>query len=73
MARANGKLKGKPPKLSPARQRHLIMLWEAGSHTQVELAELFEISRTTIYREIKRYEAAQRDRPAMFVEESKVV
>lgn len=48
IARANGKLKSKPPKLSPARQRHLITLWEAGSQTQVELAELFEVSRTTI-------------------------
>lgn len=72
IARANGKLKGKPPKLSPARQKHLIMLWEAGSHTQVELAELFEVSRTTIYREIKRHEAAQAAAPLQPMQEQRV-
>lgn len=50
IARANGKLKGRAPKLSPARQAHLLKLHAAGEHTVVELAELFEVSRPTVYR-----------------------
>jgi DNA invertase Pin-like site-specific DNA recombinase len=54
IAKANGRLKGKPPKLSVAQQKHVMALWGAGTHTQVELAELFKVSRATIYRTIAR-------------------
>jgi DNA invertase Pin-like site-specific DNA recombinase len=54
VARAKGKLKGKQPKLSATRQAHLVKLHEAGEHTIMELAELFEVSRPTVYRTIER-------------------
>ena len=54
VARAKGKLRGKKPKLSPSQRKHLLTLHAAGEHTQAELAELFNVSRTTIYRELRR-------------------
>jgi DNA invertase Pin-like site-specific DNA recombinase len=64
IARANGKLKGKQPKLSLRQRAHVLILAEAGDHTIAELAELFSVSRATIYREIARARRAQplRDR-----------
>ena len=58
IAKAKGKLKGRAPKLSPARQAHLLKLHAAGEHTVVELAELFEVSRPTVYRVLERAQAA---------------
>jgi DNA invertase Pin-like site-specific DNA recombinase len=57
IARAKGKLKGRAPKLSPARQAHLIKLHAAQEHTIAELAELFEVSRPTVYRVLERHHA----------------
>ena len=54
IARAKGKLKGKPPKLSPTRRALLLKLHKAGEHTIAELAELFSVSRATVYRELAR-------------------
>lgn len=54
IAKAKGKLKGKQPKLSAAQRKHLLSIVAQGEHTQSELAELFNVSRTTIYRELKR-------------------
>lgn len=54
LARAKGRLQGKPPKLSPVRRRHLCELVDEDKHTQTELAEIFTVSRTTIYREVQR-------------------
>ena len=54
VARAKGKLKGKQPKLSAAQRRHLLELHQAGEHTQTDLAELFSVSRATVYRELQR-------------------
>ncbi|WP_246017447.1 helix-turn-helix domain-containing protein [Micromonospora pisi] len=48
--KAKGKLKGRAPKLSAPRQAHLLELHAAGAHTFAELAELFEVSRPTVYR-----------------------
>ena len=45
IARAKGKLKGKPPKLSPTQRALLLKLHKAGEHTIAELAELFSVSR----------------------------
>lgn len=59
IARAKGKLRGKQPKLSARQQAHLIELHTAGTHTIVELAELFNVSRPTIYRALQRHH----DRP----------
>lgn len=54
IARAKGNLKGKPPKLSARQQAHLMRLHEAGEHNVSELAELFSVSRPTVYRVIDR-------------------
>jgi DNA invertase Pin-like site-specific DNA recombinase len=54
VARAKGRLKGKQPKLSNTQRKHLLKLHDAGEHTQAELAELFGVSRTTVYRELQR-------------------
>ena len=51
VAKAKGRLKGKQPKLSKAQRKHLVTLHDAGGHTQ---AELFRVSRTTVYRELQR-------------------
>ena len=57
VAKAKGRLKGKQPKLSAARRKYLLQLADQGDHTQAELAELFNVSRTTIYRELQRANA----------------
>ena len=54
IARANGRLKGKAPKLSARQRVHVLALAQAGEHTIAELAELFSVSRATIYRQIAR-------------------
>jgi DNA invertase Pin-like site-specific DNA recombinase len=54
IARANGKLKGKPPKLNPRQQAHLVELHHAGTYTIAELADLFSVSRPTVYRVLER-------------------
>jgi len=54
IARAKGRLKGKAPKLSPTKRTVLLKLYAAGDHTIAELAELFSVSRATIYRELAR-------------------
>jgi DNA invertase Pin-like site-specific DNA recombinase len=59
MARAKGRLKGKTPKLSPTQRTGLLKLHGAGEHSIAELAELFSISRVTVYREIARTPAKQ--------------
>lgn len=58
IARAKGKLKGRAPKLSATRQAHLLKLHAAGEHTIAELAELFEVSRPTVYRVLERHRSA---------------
>ena len=58
IAKAAGKLRGRQPSLSKSKRRHLLNLAAAGEHTQAELAELFDVSRTTIYRELRREQPA---------------
>lgn len=38
----------------PLARRHLIDLATVGDHTQAELAELFDVSRTAVYRQLHR-------------------
>jgi DNA invertase Pin-like site-specific DNA recombinase len=54
VARAKGRLHGKQPKLKPAQEAHLVELWRAGKHTSAELAELFSVARSTVYRAVSR-------------------
>ena len=55
IAKAKGRLRGKQPKLKAAQQTHLITLWHAGTHTSAELAELFGVARSTVYRTVQRH------------------
>ncbi|MGH3603040.1 MAG: helix-turn-helix domain-containing protein, partial [Pseudonocardiaceae bacterium] len=41
-------------KLSPSQEAHLVELHRAGRHTTTELAELFTVARSTVYRAIHR-------------------
>ena len=54
VARAKGRLRGKQPKLTARQEAHLVALHQAGEHTSAELAELFGVARSTIYRAIDR-------------------
>ena len=54
VAKAKGRLRGKKPKLSPSQEAHLLELHRAGRHTTTELAELFTVARSTVYRAIHR-------------------
>lgn len=54
IAKAAGKLRGRQPTLSKTKRKHLLDLAAAGKHTQAELTELFDVSRTMIYRELRR-------------------
>jgi DNA invertase Pin-like site-specific DNA recombinase len=58
VARAKGRLRGKKPKLNPRQESHLVALHHAGTHTSAELAELFSVARSTVYRAIERARAA---------------
>src|ERR1039457_5072463 len=58
-----GKIRGKQPKLSPKQQRELVRMAGTGEYTIADLAELFTVSRTTVYRTLQRDTAtAEQDR-----------
>jgi DNA invertase Pin-like site-specific DNA recombinase len=54
VARAKGRLRGRQPKLSAAQQAHLVKLHGSGEHSIADLAELFSVSRPTVYRVLER-------------------
>jgi DNA invertase Pin-like site-specific DNA recombinase len=60
VAKAKGRLRGKQPKLKPRQEAHLVALYEGGDHSTGELAELFGVGRSTVYRAIQRAAAASR-------------
>lgn len=55
IARAKGKLRGKQPKLSDKQQKELCKMHETGQYSISDLAELFSVSRPTVYRTLSRY------------------
>ena len=57
VARAQGKLKGRQPKLSAMQQRELKRMHQTGEYTISDLGELFSVSRPTVYRTISRTNA----------------
>ncbi len=65
IARARGRLKGKQPKLTRAQEDHLLSLVEAGDHTIGQLVELFNVTRSTIYRSIARARARRSEAPSV--------
>ena len=58
-ARAKGKLKGKKPKLSDRRQTELRRMYDTGDYSVSDLAELFDVSRPTVYRVLQRTPSAE--------------
>lgn len=54
VAKAKGRLRGKKPKLSAVQEKHLVELVEKDEHTVGELAELFGVGRSTVYRAVER-------------------
>ncbi len=54
VARAKGKLRGKKPKLSERQQKELRRMHVTGDYSISDLAELFSISRPTVYRTLSR-------------------
>ena len=58
IARAKGRLKGKKPKLSDRRQAELRRMYDTGDYSISDLAELFDVSRPTVYRVLQRTPSA---------------
>jgi DNA invertase Pin-like site-specific DNA recombinase len=56
VAKAKGRLRGKQPKLNHRQEAHMVALLHAGEYSTAELADLFGVARSTVYR------AAQRER-----------
>ncbi|CDH00612.1 recombinase family protein [Xenorhabdus bovienii] len=54
IARAKGKLRGKQPKLSDKQQKELCRMHGTGEYSISDLAELFSVSRPTVYRTLAR-------------------
>jgi DNA invertase Pin-like site-specific DNA recombinase len=54
IARAKGKLRGKKPKLSMRQQQELRRMYDTGDYSISDLAELFRVSRPTVYRSLAR-------------------
>ncbi len=50
IARAKGKLRGKPPKLSLRQQKELRRMHGTGDYSISDLADVFSVSRPTVYR-----------------------
>jgi DNA invertase Pin-like site-specific DNA recombinase len=69
VAKARGRLRGKQPKLKPNRAKYLLELHDSGNYTQAELAELFGVGRSTIYRTIRRMrpQPVEPERPFAYV------
>ena len=54
VAKAKGHLRGKQPKLNHRQEAHLVALLETGEYTTAELADLFSVGRSTVYRAVER-------------------
>ncbi len=59
VARAKGRFKGRQPKLSTTQQTALRRMRNTGNYTIIDLAELFGISRPTVYRTIQHGKAKE--------------
>jgi DNA invertase Pin-like site-specific DNA recombinase len=53
IARAKGRLRGRQPKLSAKQQAELRRMHKTGDYSITDLAELFSISRPTVYRTLR--------------------
>ena len=58
IARAKGKLRGKQPKLSEKQRKELRRMHATGDYSIGDLAEVFAVSRATVYRTLNRAAAS---------------
>ena len=58
IARAKGKLRGKKPKLSQKQHRELCRMYDTRDYSISDLADVFAVSRPTIYRTLQRTQSA---------------
>ncbi len=58
VAQAKGHLRGKQPKLKLSQARHLVELYDLGSYSTADLADLFGVGRSTVYRTLVRLRPA---------------
>ena len=58
VAKAKGRLRGEQPRLSRKQQAHLMSLVHSGGYSTLEVAELFGVRRSTVYRAIERQRIA---------------
>ncbi|HEY8654710.1 MAG TPA: recombinase family protein [Dermatophilaceae bacterium] len=54
VAKAKGRLRGKQPKLNRRQEAHLVALLKGGEYSTAELADLFGVARSTVYRAVER-------------------
>jgi DNA invertase Pin-like site-specific DNA recombinase len=54
VAKVKGRLRGKQPKLNRRQEAHLVSLVHSGEYSTLEVAELFGVGRSTVYRAIER-------------------
>jgi DNA invertase Pin-like site-specific DNA recombinase len=58
VAKAKGRMKGKQPKLNRKQEAHLVSLVHSGEYGTLEVAELFGVGGSTVYRAIQRQRRA---------------
>ena len=58
VAKTKGRLRGKQPKLNRKQEAHLVSLVHSGEYSTLEVAELFGVGRSTVYRAIERQRVA---------------
>ena len=58
LAACRARLRGKQPKLTPRQEAHRVALHQDGQHASTELAELFSVARSTVYRALARARGA---------------
>ncbi len=54
VAKAKGHLCGKQPKLNRRQEAHLVSLMHSGEYSTAEVADLFGVGRSTVYRAVER-------------------
>src|SRR5664280_3920032 len=54
VAEAKGRLRGKQPRLNQRQEAHLVALLKGGEYSTAELADLFGVARSTVYRAVER-------------------
>src|SRR5450759_2109535 len=54
VAKAKGRLRGKQPKLNHRQEAHLVALFDGGDPSTAKLADLFGVTRSTVYRAVER-------------------